>query len=244
MLGDVPGWDELRAYEAWWEAEGQATSDAIDRAGTPALRLFDRLGRRIDEVVYPPAYWQVLRRGYCAGAVWRAFEGSLVPAYLLGYVTSFYDPGVYCPHTVSLATAVALHTYGTRALKAAFLEPLLRRDETVWQGATWRRRPRGDRTSEPPSKQQPCRRAAGGGCGARSTSPATQAPRWRWWRRVHRGRPPACAGWPNGRGGAPRQRGPSVGNHRTGDLPDPRGAERLAGCQQRRQRRPGPAGAG
>lgn len=137
MLGDVPHHDELRAYEAWWEAEGRATSDAIDRAGTPPLRAFDRLGRRVDEVLYVPAYRTLLRHGYRAGAVWRAFDGSLVPAYLIGYVTSFYDPGVYCPYTVSLATAVALHKYGTDALRASFLEPLLRRDDTVWQGATW-----------------------------------------------------------------------------------------------------------
>jgi alkylation response protein AidB-like acyl-CoA dehydrogenase len=137
MLGDVPHRDELRAYEAWWETEGRATSDAIDRAGTPPLRLFDRLGRRVDEVLYVPAYRALLRRGYRAGAVWRAFGGSLVPAYLIGYLTSFYDVGVFCPHTVSLATAVALHKYGTDELKTSFLEPLLRRDDAVWQGATW-----------------------------------------------------------------------------------------------------------
>jgi hypothetical protein len=80
--------------------------------GTPSLRMFDRVGRRIDEIPYPPAYWQILRRGYEAGAVWRAFEAhSLIPSYLLGYVTSFYDPGLYCPYTVSLATAVPLHKY-------------------------------------------------------------------------------------------------------------------------------------
>ena len=138
MLGDLPLANELSAYEAWWEAEGQDTSEAIDRMGTPAMRMFDPIGQRIDEILYPPAYWQMLRRGYDAGAVWRAFDArSLIPSYLLGYVTSFYDPGLYCPYTVSLSTAVPLHKYGSTAAKEAYLTPFLRRDGALWQGATW-----------------------------------------------------------------------------------------------------------
>jgi hypothetical protein len=38
----------LRDYEAWFECEGQGISDAVDRAGTPWLRMFDRFGARID----------------------------------------------------------------------------------------------------------------------------------------------------------------------------------------------------
>lgn len=138
MLGDSAVSSDLSDYEAWWEDDGRRTSEAIDRMGTPELRMFDRFGRRIDEIVYPPAYWQMLRRGYQAGAVWRAFEArSLVPSYLLGYVTSYYDPGLYCPYTVSLATALPLSKYGSDVVKERFLAPLLRRDATVWQGATW-----------------------------------------------------------------------------------------------------------
>jgi len=43
----------LREYEAWFEAEGQQISDAADRAGTPWLRMFDRWGTRVDEILYP-----------------------------------------------------------------------------------------------------------------------------------------------------------------------------------------------
>ena len=46
----------LREYEAWFQREGQEISDAVDRAGTPWLRMFDRLGTRVDEVLYPPEY--------------------------------------------------------------------------------------------------------------------------------------------------------------------------------------------
>lgn len=138
MLAQLPDELALRDYEAWWESEGKAVSEATDRAGTPWLRMFDRFGKRVDEVLYSPDYRRMLMKGYRAGAVWRAFEeSSLIPFYLLGYVTSFYDPGLYCPYTVSLSTAVPLEKYGNEALKARFLPLLLRRDDTVWQGATW-----------------------------------------------------------------------------------------------------------
>jgi acyl-CoA dehydrogenase len=138
MLGAVACEQTLQAYEAFWETEGKPISETIDRSGTPWLRMFDRFGRRIDEILFPPEYWKLLRRGYKDGIVWRVFdEKSLISSYLLGYVTSFYDPGLYCPYTVSLATAVPLEKYGSEGVKARFLPRLLERDESVWQGATW-----------------------------------------------------------------------------------------------------------
>lgn len=138
MLGPTPHDAILRAYESWWEQEGKAISESVDRAGTPWLRMFDAFGKRADEILFPPDYWKMLKQGYRAGVVWRAFdEHSLVPSYLLGYVTSFFDPGLYCPYLVSLSTAVPLEKYGSDDVKARFLPPMLRRDDSVWQGATW-----------------------------------------------------------------------------------------------------------
>jgi acyl-CoA dehydrogenase len=138
MLGPLPHQRALREYESWWEAEGRQISDATDRAGTPWLRMFDRGGRRVDEILFAPEYWRSLRQGYKAGVVWRAFEDqSLSASALLDYITCFYDPGLTCPYVISLATAVALDQHGSEALKARFLPQLLRRDDTVWQGATW-----------------------------------------------------------------------------------------------------------
>jgi alkylation response protein AidB-like acyl-CoA dehydrogenase len=134
----LPAADVLAAHERSWLSRGQAMADAVDRAGTPHLRMFDVQGRRVDEILYPPEYWDVLRAGYERGVVWRAFaDGSLVVPFLLGYVTCWFDPGIYCPYTVSLSTAVPLDKYGSAQTKAAFLAPLLRRDTTAWQGATW-----------------------------------------------------------------------------------------------------------
>jgi acyl-CoA dehydrogenase len=136
--GTLPQPPWLQAFESWWETEGRQISDSVDRAGTPWLRMFDRLGARVDEILYPPEYWKMLKKGYEAGLMWRAFEeDSLLPAYLGIYVTSFYDPGLACPYTVSLATLAALSKYGDPELRQRFLPNLLRKDETVWQGATW-----------------------------------------------------------------------------------------------------------
>ena len=108
-LQTIPHHDVLDAEETWWRNEGIAISDAIDRAGTPWLRMFDRLGKRVDEILYPREYQTILRRGYRAGVVWRALEEkSLIPTYLLMYDISFHDPGICCPYTVSLGTAVPL----------------------------------------------------------------------------------------------------------------------------------------
>jgi len=144
LLGELPDSGTLAAYDRDWFEHGRSVSEAVDRGGTPWLRMFDDAGRRIDEIAYPPEYWNLLRSGYRAGIIAKAFEHqSIRPFYRLGYITSFHDPGLYCPYTVSLATAVALHKYGSESLKQRFLPPLLRTDDTVWQGATWMTEIRG-----------------------------------------------------------------------------------------------------
>lgn len=138
QLGEVAAKPYLEDYQGWWEAEGKPISAAVDRQGTPWLRMFDRLGRRVDEILFPPEYWTMLKKGYQAGVVWRVVEeDSLLSHYLLGYLTAFYDTGLYCPYIVSLSTAVPLLKYASEVVRERFLPPLLRRDKQVWQGATW-----------------------------------------------------------------------------------------------------------
>jgi acyl-CoA dehydrogenase len=137
-LQDIPHCNLLESEEVWWKQEGFPISDAIDRAGTPWLRMFNRDGKRVDEILYPREYQTILRRGYRSGVVWRALEEkSLLPTYFLMYTISFHDPGVCCPYTVSLGTAVPLAKYGNAELQARYLPQLLRKDDSVWQGATW-----------------------------------------------------------------------------------------------------------
>jgi alkylation response protein AidB-like acyl-CoA dehydrogenase len=138
MIGPTRYDAVLREWESYWEKEGRAISEAVDRAGTPWVRMFDAAGKRVDEILYPAEYWRLLKKGYRSGVLWRALEdNSLLPSFLLIYVTSFYDCGLTCPYTVSLSTALPLSKYGDTALKQRFLDKLLRKDDSVWQGATW-----------------------------------------------------------------------------------------------------------
>jgi acyl-CoA dehydrogenase len=133
---DVEG--ELEGYEDWWFEEGLKISENIDRLGTPHLRMFDRFGNRIDEILYPKEYWDMLYRGYKLGVVADPIEsGNLLKFFKIGYITSFFDPGLYCPYTVSLSTAIPIYKYAPEGIKEKYLERMLRRDGEVWQGATW-----------------------------------------------------------------------------------------------------------
>lgn len=137
-LQHLPHLETLREYESWWELQGREISTTVDRAGTPWIRQFDRWGRRVDEVAMPAGYRALVTKAYMLGVVWRVVEeNDLATSFALGYITSFYDPGLYCPHTVSLSTAVPLAKYGHPVVKERYLPPMLRRDESVWQGATW-----------------------------------------------------------------------------------------------------------
>jgi alkylation response protein AidB-like acyl-CoA dehydrogenase len=137
-LGRLSDESHLATYDEWWRSDGMQVSEATDRAGTPWLRMFDKRGTRVDQILLPTEYWQMLRKGYAEGVVWRAFEEhSVIPAYELMYIVSFYDPGLTCPYTVSLSTAIPLSKYADAETKERFLPNLLRQDETAWQGATW-----------------------------------------------------------------------------------------------------------
>lgn len=142
---DLPTRDPaaLDAYEGWWERAGKPISTAVDRAGTPWVQQYDRLGSRVDDVIMPAGYRQMLEQGYQQGVVWRAFDESLRAAYLFGYVAAYYDTGLYCPYTVSLATAASVDKYAEPAVRDRLLPHLLRRDDAVWQGATWMTEARG-----------------------------------------------------------------------------------------------------
>lgn len=145
MLGEnLPAGAEADDYAAWWQAEGAAISSAVDRGGNPHLRMFDTFGKRIDEIQYPPDYWRMLKKGYLAGIIWRAdVEECLLTPYVLGYITSFFDPGVYCPYTVSLGTWHIVDKFAEGEARERFLPRLEAQDESVWQGATWMTEARG-----------------------------------------------------------------------------------------------------
>ena len=128
----------LENYESWWNLEGKEISTLVDRHGTPWVQRYDTSGNRLDKILYPKEYDHMLYKGYEAGIIWRAFEdSSLLPHYLLGYLTSYFDPGLYCPYTVSMATAAPFFKYGEKEIKEKYFKNLLKKDVSVWQGATW-----------------------------------------------------------------------------------------------------------
>ena len=77
----------------------------------PELRLFDRAGRRLDEVAFHPAYHPLMRlgieAGYAIGRLDRRHGGHVAHAALV-YMMSQVEPGVCCPMTMTYAAVPAL----------------------------------------------------------------------------------------------------------------------------------------
>ena len=52
-LPQIQHLDLLEAEQQWWKTEGATVSGTIDRTATPWLRMFDKSGKRTDEILYP-----------------------------------------------------------------------------------------------------------------------------------------------------------------------------------------------
>ncbi len=79
---------------------------------TPELTVFDRGGRRIDEVQFHPAYHALMAKGIAAGYAhlpWTATaQGGHLAHGAMVYLMSQIEPGVCCPMTMSYAAVPAL----------------------------------------------------------------------------------------------------------------------------------------
>ncbi|MGY6533861.1 MAG: acyl-CoA dehydrogenase family protein [Pararhodobacter sp.] len=97
-LGAALGSDEMR----------EAARDAQTRQ--PELRLFDRGGRRIDEVHFHPGYHRLMALGLENGYAASAWEpgGSHTSHAAFMYMFSQVEPGVCCPMTMTYAAVPAL----------------------------------------------------------------------------------------------------------------------------------------
>ncbi len=83
----------------------QANADA------PRLRAFDRVGRRIDEVEFHPAYHELMRLSIEAGAssiAWTAPAGGHLAHSLLLFLLTQADAGHGCPVSMTYAAVPAL----------------------------------------------------------------------------------------------------------------------------------------
>jgi putative acyl-CoA dehydrogenase len=77
----------------------------------PELRVFDRGGRRIDEVAFDSSYHRLMALGVAAGypsLAWAAEAGGHAAHAAMVYLTSQVEPGVCCPMTMTYAAVPAL----------------------------------------------------------------------------------------------------------------------------------------
>lgn len=86
----------------------EAARDAQTRL--PELRLFDRGGRRLDEVHFHPGYHRLMALGLEAGYAATAWDGtgSHLRHAAINYLLSQVEPGVCCPMTMTYAAVPAL----------------------------------------------------------------------------------------------------------------------------------------
>ena len=86
----------------------EAARDAQTRK--PELRLFDRGGRRIDEVHFHPGYHALMALGLEAGYAATAWDGtgSHLKHAAMNYLMGQVEPGVCCPMTMTYAAVPAL----------------------------------------------------------------------------------------------------------------------------------------
>ncbi|SDN34123.1 putative acyl-CoA dehydrogenase [Lutimaribacter pacificus] len=90
--------------EAWEHAENA-------RRDAPRLKLFDRSGRRCDEVEFHPGYHALMRMGMEHGYAahpWEGHQGGHATHAALVYYMAQVEPGVSCPLTMTYAAVPAL----------------------------------------------------------------------------------------------------------------------------------------
>lgn len=94
----------IRDGDAW--ALGEAA-----RRHPPELRLWDRAGRRLDEVAFHPAWHALMAMGLEAGYAarpWDGRPGGHVAHAAMVYLLTQAEPGVCCPMTMTYAAVPAL----------------------------------------------------------------------------------------------------------------------------------------
>ena len=111
-LRDWAAGADTGALAAFGAEAGQARWRDAGRAANrhpPDLRLFDRGGRRLDEVTFHPAYHDLMQLGLSHGYAAVAWDGGRHATHAgLVYALSQIEPGVCCPMTMTYAAVPAL----------------------------------------------------------------------------------------------------------------------------------------
>jgi len=110
-------------------ATTEAREDAVGaRRDPPRLEVFDRAGRRLDEVRFAPGYHATMARGVAVGYAalpWEGAPGGHVSHAAMVYLLSQVEPGTCCPLTMTYAAVPALEA--DPALSARWRPKLLSR---------------------------------------------------------------------------------------------------------------------
>ncbi|WP_417728409.1 acyl-CoA dehydrogenase family protein [Roseovarius sp.] len=112
--------ESLAVYGARLGSEALRAAGRAANRHPPELLLFDAGGRRRDEVMFHPAYHELMRVGIGAGYAalpWEGAPGGHATHAAMVYLTSQVEPGVCCPMTMTYAAVPAL-----KADKALFSE--------------------------------------------------------------------------------------------------------------------------
>ena len=135
---------------AGWSAFGAACAGPLDEMvretnrdeHLPRLRRYDDHGRRIDQVIFHPAYTAIGEAVYATGIIARyAQPGEELCQMVYGYLLCHLgEAGHMCPVACTAGLVKILQQQGDPALQARWLPGLLRRDRAHPEhlhGAQW-----------------------------------------------------------------------------------------------------------
>jgi putative acyl-CoA dehydrogenase len=103
--------DVLAAYGSTLGAESLREAGRDANRHPPELRLFDRGGRRLDEVLFHPAYHHFMQTSAAAGysaIAWEGGKGGHATHAAMVYMASQIEPGHCCPLTMTYAAVPVL----------------------------------------------------------------------------------------------------------------------------------------
>ncbi len=109
VLRSHAGGDLSALGARWGTADLRAAGRDAERH-PPEARIFDRGGRRLDEVAFHPAWHRLMAEGIGAGYAARPWDGpgGHAPHAAMVYMMSQVEPGVCCPMTMTYAAVPAL----------------------------------------------------------------------------------------------------------------------------------------
>lgn len=137
---------ELKKYGALVAGPIDERARHTDREGQPQLIRYDKMGNEVSEIWVNEGYKKSVEETYNTGIVGYVHKeipelgrkGNYLYSYALGYLLSHAETGLYCPVTLTMATAYLLDHYGSDELKEKYLANVLSTGEVeLYEGATF-----------------------------------------------------------------------------------------------------------